>query len=102
MNVATHLNFNDLVAAHETKRAIRLKLDAADVPDGPEYDAAHEAKHEAMRALADAPCTHEQFTPKLAYIFACDAIDAGEPPCQGEDYGPVAVAVQAFLEQLAA
>ncbi len=66
---------------------------ACDVPDDPGYDAAHEAEHEAMRALVDAPCTRDQFIAKLAYVFACDRRDAGEPPCQGEDYGPVAIAV---------
>jgi hypothetical protein len=39
---------------------------------------------------------------KLAYIFAYDEADASEPPCQGADYGPVAIAVRAFLEQRAA
>jgi hypothetical protein len=98
-DVATHPNLDDLIAAHKAARTIRLSMDAANVPDGPEYDAAQEAEDAAMSAIVKVPCTRDQLIEKLAYIFACDQHDAGEAPCQGDDYGPVAIAVQAFLEQ---
>ena|SRR5579871_6196111 len=93
---------NKLIAAHKAARANRLSMDAADVPDGPQYDAAGDAEHQAMRAIAKAPCTRDQLIEKLIYIFPCDAADAGEGPWQGDDYGSVVLAVQAFLEQLQA
>jgi hypothetical protein len=98
-NVATDLHFNNLVAAHRAARAIRMKMDADNAPDGPEYDAAHDAELEARDALAAARCSRDQFIEKLAYIFACDQHDAGEPPWAGWHYGTLALAVQAFLKR---
>jgi hypothetical protein len=95
--VATRLNLDKLIAAHKAARAKRLSM-AFDVGQD-EYDAAQEAEDEAMRGLLDAPCTPDQLIEKLAYIYACNQHDAPFPPCQGDDYGPVAIAVQAFLEQ---
>ncbi len=93
MDIATE------TAAHRAARAIRLKMDADGVPDGREYDVAHNAELEAMDALAAAPCRPDVFIEKLAYIFACDQHDAGEPPWAGWHYGTLALAVQAFLER---
>jgi hypothetical protein len=100
--VDTRLNLDKLIAAHRATRAIRLAMDAADVPDGPDYDAAQDAEEAAMRALIAATCTPDQVIVKRAYIFSCDKADASGPPCQGDDYGPVALAVQAFFKQRAA
>jgi hypothetical protein len=74
------------LAAHQSARAIRLSMDAADVPDGRAYDAALEAEQQAMRALVEAsPATKS--TPVSR---------------RGKGYGFVAIAVEAFLKQRAA
>jgi hypothetical protein len=96
------MDITTAIAAHRAARAIRIKMDAEDVPDGPEYDAARDAEDEAMRVLREVRCTKDQLVEKLAYIYECDKRDAGEPPWAGENYGSVALAVQAFLEQQAA
>jgi hypothetical protein len=57
-------------AAHRAARAIRLKMDADDVPDGPEYDAAHGAEMAEMEALAVARCANDDaFFATAAYML---------------------------------
>jgi hypothetical protein len=92
------MDITTAITAHRAARAIRMKMDAENTPDGPEYDAAHDAEQEAMHVVAEVRCTKDQLIEKLAYIYECDEHDAGEPPWAGWNYGMLALAVQAFLE----
>jgi hypothetical protein len=59
-----------LRAASRAARAIRLRMEAEHVPDGPEYDAAVEADDEAMGAIVNAPRSNDdRFFADAAHII---------------------------------
>jgi hypothetical protein len=90
----------DLIAACEAALAIRVSKEAAGVPD-PEYNTADEAVDAAMSNVVGYLCTPDEFVEKLEYIYAC-CHDVAGPPRAGDDYGTLALAVEAYLEQLPA
>lgn len=62
--------------------------------------AAAVAEREAARALAEAPCSgDEEFFVKIEAILACCLYDEGALPKIGESFGPLLLAVAAYLEQ---
>jgi hypothetical protein len=57
-------------AASRAARATRLKMEADDVPDGPEYDAAVAADDDAMDAIVNAPRSNDdRFFADAAHII---------------------------------
>ena len=93
------------IAAHQAARARRMQMDADDVPDGPEYDAASDAEDKAMLAVIHCR-TAEGKMRKLAYVYENDfAVAGGEPEDSlgiGDPFAPTVLAVRAILEHLAA
>ena len=64
------------------------------------FDEAVADEGDALRALAEAPCGPvEAFVAKLEYLAVVCRAEAGQPPSIGEDYGAVAIAVDAFLQE---
>lgn len=94
------------IAAHKAAKAIRLKMDADDTPDGPAYDRAREAEEDAMLGVINAECSAARdHIRKLRYIYAHDVTEAdgeAETWLIGDDFGPTVLAVRAILEQMAA
>jgi hypothetical protein len=84
-----------LLTAHRAAQAEVDRLTAEDVPDGPVFDAAVEAEIDAMDAMARGPSVSEQ---DLAYILERQTHDFGEP-CHTKEFGSLAIAVRAYLEQ---
>jgi hypothetical protein len=59
-----------LRSASRAARAIRLRMEAEHVPDGPEYDTAVEADDEAMDAIVNAPRSDDdRFFADAAHII---------------------------------
>jgi hypothetical protein len=93
------------IAAVEAAHAIRLRMEAEDVPDGPEYDGAMNAELEAVRILCEVRCSKKGQLRKFAYIFQYDKMEACAEPEEalgiGDNFALTVFAVRAFLEQRA-